>query len=155
MKKTNKKSNKLERAQQKKQVIEYYQKGNGVYLFRNRSSFASLELPKISKDGKKWVNPNETWEGDSYFLSMVPKEAVLVRTIEEPKNESLELINEENKVEEKLILDQPDQVTKTGKVEHSAENDLPLAETAPQNEEKNKEKLITENPLDGVTIIRD
>jgi hypothetical protein len=150
MKKQSKKVNKLERQIQKKQTMEYYQNGVGLYLYRNRSNFASLELPKISKDGKRWVEPNETWEGDSYFLSMVPKEAVIVRTLEEPINES-----KEKKVEEKLILDQPDQVTKIGKVEHSVEGDLPLNEEKPQKEERTKEKLLTEDPLSGVTIIRD
>jgi hypothetical protein len=150
MKKTNKKVNKIERIQQKKQILQYYQEGFGLYLFRNRSNFASLELPKVSKDGKKWVQPNETWEGDSYFLSMVPKEAIMVKVLEEPINES-----KEKKMEEKLMLDQPDQVTKTGKVEHSVEADLPLTEVGPQEEIKNKEKLLTEDPLEGVTIIRD
>lgn len=150
MKKANKKVNKIERMEQKKQALQYYQGGVGLYLFRNRSNFASLELPKVSKDGKKWVQPNETWEGDSYFLSMVPKEAIMVRVLEEPINESKEI-----KMEEKLILDQPDQVTKTGAVEHSVEADLPLAEAKPQEEVKKKEKLLTEDPLAGVTIIRD
>lgn len=155
MKKSSKKVNKYERTQQRKQIIEYYQGGEGLYLFRNRSSVASLELPKISKDGKRWVQPNETWEGDSYFLSMVPKEAVIVKTITEPvKSEAIMNENKENKVEEKLILDQPDQVTKTGKVEHSANEELPLTEN-PKQDEKSKEKLLTEDPLAGVTIIRD
>lgn len=157
MKKSSRKVNRLERAQQKKQALEYYQNGTGLYLFRNRSSFASLDLPKVSKDGKKWVQPNETWEGDSYYLSMVPKEAIMVRVIEEPKsNECLNENKENNKVDEKLILDQPDQVTNSGKVEHSVDGELPLTETKPQKEEKNnKEKLLTEDPLAGVTIIRD
>ena len=154
MKKHSKKVNKLERIQQKKQALEYYQNGIGLYLFRNRSSIASLDLPKISKDGKKWVQPNETWEGDSYYLSMVPREAVIVRVIEEPNSTCLNE-NKENKVEEKLILDQPDQITNTGKVEHSLDADLPLAETNPQEEVKKKERLLTEDPMAGVTIIRD
>lgn len=157
MKKASRKVNKLERMQQKKQALEYYQNGVGLYVFRNRSSVASLELPKVSKDGKKWVQPNETWEGDSYYLSMVPKEAIMVKVLEEPKSNECLNENKENKVDEKLILDQPDQVTNSGKVEHSVDNDLPLTETKPQKEEKNKskEKLLTEDPLAGVTIIRD
>lgn len=145
MKRTSKKVTKLERAQQKKQTLDYYQKGTGLYLFRNRNASASLELPKASKDGKKWVEPNGTWEGDSYFLSMVPKEAVLVKTLAEE--------NKEVKVENKLILDQPEQVTRTGKVEHKIPDDLPLNEADPN--ELEKEKLLTEDPMSGVTIIRD
>jgi hypothetical protein len=119
-------------------------------LFRNRSDVASLELPKPSSDGKKWVGPKETWEGDSYFLSMIPKEAALVKVILEPQTE-----NKEENMEKKLILDQPDQVTTAGKVEHKvAQGDLPLNETTPQDTNE-KERLLTEDPLAGVTIIRD
>lgn len=145
MKRTSKKVTKLERAQQKKHMLDYYQKGTGLYLFRNRNSSASLELPKTSKDGKRWVEPNGTWEGDSYFLSMVPKEAVLVKTLIEE--------NKEAKMESKLILDQPEQITRTGKVEHKASEDLPLNEADPKEAEK--ERLLTEDPMSGVTIIRD
>lgn len=167
MRKTNKKVSKLERTQQKKDILEYHQHGEGLFLFRNRSEVASLELPKVSKDGKKWVQPKETWEGDSYFFSMVPREAILVKTIENPQKKPepvVEVIVEskeakkkpkkkEKKMEEKLILDQPDQVTKTGKVEHKVQDDLPLNEASPQDE--SKEKLLTEDPLAGVTIITD
>jgi hypothetical protein len=151
--KRNKKANKLERTQQKKQILEYYQKGTGLYLFKNRSAVASLELPKVSKDGKKWIQPNETWQGDSYFLSMVPKEAILVQTLIEEKK----IITEEKIMEEKLILDQPDQITNSGKVEHKVnQEDLPLNETTPKDKPtEEKEKLLTEDPLAGVTIIRD
>ena len=90
MKRNSNKVTKIERAQNKKKILEYYQNGTGLYLFRNRNS-ASLELPKVSKDGKKWVEPNGTWEGDSYFLSMVPREAVVVRTISEPDNKEVKL----------------------------------------------------------------
>lgn len=143
------KKTKLEKTIEKKERIEYLQKGTGLFLFRNKNKNASLELPKKSKDGKKWVEPNGTWEGDSYFLSMIPKEATLVKSLTEnqPKKE-------ETKMEEKLILDQPEQVTKEGKIEHKIKKDLPLNEVDPQNNE-NTETLLTEDPLAGVTIIRD
>lgn len=148
MKRTGKKANKLERTDQRRKAMEYHQAGSGMFLFRNRSSVASLELPKASADGKKWVQPGQTWKGDSYFLSMVPREAVLVETLSEQKKE-------EN-MPEKLILDQPDQVTASGKVEHAvARDDLPINETTPHEDKPGKEKLLTEDPLAGVTIIRD
>ena len=147
MKRTSKKVTKLESIQNKKQMVAYHQSGHGHFLFRNRSQFASMELPKTSMDGKRWVQPNETWEGDSYFLSMVPREAILVKTLEEPKSET-----KEANVQEKLILDQPDQVDKSGKIEHKVEKDLPLNETNPNEAEQ--ERLLTEDPLAGVTIIR-
>jgi hypothetical protein len=151
MKRLSKKVSKIEKTQQKKKLIEYHQHGEGLYLFRNRSKVASLELPKASRDGKKWVQPNETWEGDSYFMSLVPREALLVRELSTAKAEI-----KEEKMEEKLMLDQPDQVTKAGKIEHRViQDDLKLNETTPQDESQKNERLLTEDPLAGVTIIRD
>ena len=146
MNRGSKKVTKIERTNEKKRIIEHRQHGEGLFLFRNRNKAASLELPKPSKDGKKWVEPNGTWEGDSYYFRMIPENAVLVKTIQEPKKE-------ETKMDEKLILDQPEQITKSGKVEHKVSSDIPLNEEAP--EAMSEEKLITEDPLSGVTIIRD
>lgn len=141
------KANKLERNDQKKKTIQYHQAGSGMFIFRNRSEIASLELPKPSADGQKWIGPGQTWKGDSYFLGMVPKEAVLVEAIKE--------IKKEEKMEEKLLLDQPDQIKASGKVEHAVvQEDMPINEVAPQ-ETKIKDRLLTEDPLAGVTIIRD
>jgi len=148
MNRKSKKVTRIERAAEKKRIVEHRQHGEGLYLFRNRNSSASLELPKPSKDGRRWVEPNGTWEGDSYFMSMIPREAVLVKTISEPKKE-------ETKMEERLILDQPDQVTKLGKVEHKVSEELPINEAGPEGNLENKDKLLTEDPLAGVTIIRD
>jgi hypothetical protein len=144
-----KKTSKIERNQIKKEYIEYHQKGEGLYLFKNRSNVASLELPKHSSDGKKWVEPNETWEGDNYFFKMIPKEAILIKTISEPKKETV--------MENKLILDQPDQITTKGKVEHVVpESELTLNENPiVEVQEETKEKLLTEDPLAGVTILKD
>jgi hypothetical protein len=146
--KNGRKANKLERAEQKRKAVEYHQAGTGMYLFRNRSSVASLDLPKVSADGKKWIGPGQTWKGDSYFMSMVPREAVLVESLCENNKE-------ETKVEEKLILDQPEQITSSGKVEHGVSDDLPKVVESSPEESKKKERLITEDPLSGVTIIRD
>lgn len=61
--------------------------------------------------------------------------------------------------EEKLILDQPDQVTEQGTVEHVSPttpgvqplNEQPGADPAT----KPQDTLLNEDPMDGVTIIRD
>lgn len=143
-----KKVTKLERVEQKRKALEYHQSGTGMYLYRNRSSVASLELPKVSADGKRWVAPGETWKGDSYYMSLIPREAVLVESLCQENKE-------ESKMHDKLILDQPEQVTASGRVEHTVVGEeLPMNEAAPQ-ETKTKERLITEDPLAGVTIIRD
>lgn len=148
MNRSSKKVSKIERTAEKKRIIEHRQHGEGMFLFRNRNASASLELPKPARDGRRWVEPNGTWEGDDYFMSMVPREAILVKSISEPKKE-------ECRVEEKLILDQPDQVTSAGKVEHKLKGDLPINEAAPESDTGDKERLLTEDPLAGVTIIRD
>lgn len=141
------KANKLERTDQRKKTIQYHQAGSGMFVFKNRSEVASLELPKPSADGQKWVGPGQIWKGDSYFLGMVPREAVLVEAIKEVKKEE--------KMPDKLILDQPDQIGAAGKIEHAVvQEDLPINEANPQ-ETKTKERLLTEDPLAGVTIIRD
>jgi hypothetical protein len=143
-----KKLSRIERNQAKKEYIEYHQKGEGLYLFKNRSNVASLELPKISSEGKKWIEPNGTWQGDSYFFKMIPREAILVKTISEPKKEEI--------MENKLLLDQPDQVTTKGKIEHVVpESELQLNENPVEKQTETKEKLLTEDPLAGVTILRD
>ena len=148
MKKSERKLNKFERTEQKKKALEYHQTGSGMFVFKNRSNVASLELPKVSADGKKWVGPNQTWKGDSYYLMMVPKEAVLVESLEVKKKE------ESKTMAEKLILDQPDQITTSGRVEHSVVDEFQINEVAPIDQ-KIKDILITEDPLAGVTIIRD
>jgi hypothetical protein len=146
--KSGRKANKLERIEQKRKAVEYHQAGTGMYLFRNRSAVASLDLPKVSADGKKWIGPGQTWKGDSYFMSMVPREAVLVESLCENNKE-------ETKVEERLILDQPEQITSAGKVEHEVSDELPKVVESSPKAGKSKERLITEDPLSGVTIIRD
>lgn len=157
MKKDN--SNKTQRAEIKKTKLEESQKGLGLFLFRNRNKEASLQLPKISFDGKKWVGPNETWKGDSFFLKMIPKEAILIETLLSPNEEK----QKENKnMEEKLILDQPDQITNDGKVEHIVSQDVvEINENTKKRKKRKNEsneetnKLLTEDPIAGVTIIRD
>lgn len=150
MKKKDKKT-RSERTQINKEIVEYKQSGTGLYLFKNRSSIATLDLPKKSFDGKKCIGPNETWEGDSYYFTMIPREAVLIKTILDPKKEDVQM------TEEKLLLDQPDQVTEEGKVEHVVPaNNENLNEIKKESEIKDKkDALLTEDPLSGVTIICD
>ena len=111
-------------------------------------------MPKKSKDGKKWVGPNETWQGDSYFLRMIPKEAVLIKTLENPKKE-------EKMSDDKLLLDQPEMVTTEGQIEHVVEDQsqkLNEQSTTKKRKvksenKKSKDTLLTEDPTAGVIII--
>lgn len=159
-----KKATRLERMAHSQQLREHHQKGEGLFRFRNRSKEATLTLPKISADGKRMIgpaNPNVPgsgeFEGDSYFLSLVPRECVLVETIQPPQKKAP--VQETTMTEEKLILDQPEQVTEQGTVEHVSVSD---PNVKPLNEQpgadpatKPQETLLTEDPMDGVTIIRD
>jgi hypothetical protein len=150
-----KKVTKYERMAQQKELKQFHERGDGLFVFRNKSKEATLSLPKTAADGKtRMVGPynpkipgSGEWEGDSYFLKMIPREAILVRTIKDPG---------EKQMNEKLILDQPETVTREGHVEHIVLNDEPVNETPEEGCEKSKkEVLLTEDPLEGVTIITD
>lgn len=144
-----------EKISSKRELIEHRQQGNGLFIFRNKSRNATLRLPKPGTNGETWVdayNPkipgSGEWQGDSYFLSMIPTEAVLVKTLRSQ--------DEDKKMnEEKLILDQPDMVTNKGKVEHVVANPRKvLTETPVEENAEVKDVLLTEDPLDGITILR-
>ena len=77
-----------------------------------------------------------------------------------PKKTTQEIADEINKGnnimnEQKLILDQPDTVTTKGKVEHIVAPQQPIQ---PLNDAASNQPqadvLLTENPLDGVAIIK-
>jgi hypothetical protein len=148
------KMGKRERTEIKNKNLAESLKGSGLFLFKNRSNTASIQLPKMSSDGKKWVEPNQTWQGDSFFLKMIPREALLIKTIISPDQQK----KEEEMNENKLLLDQPDQVTSEGKVEHvvPSEECVLNEDTKKKNKtegKKNGKKLLTEDPIAGVSII--
>ena len=146
--KLNRHVTKLERMSLHKEKIEYHTKGDGLFRFRNRNN-ATLSLPKPAADVTKVVGPKGEWEGDSYFLTMVPREATLIATIR-PQVQA----QENTIVEQKLILDQPDQITEQGKVEHvSLQPVLPLNEQ-PGTPVSGADRLLNEDPMEGVTILR-
>lgn len=122
--------------------------GTGVYIFQNVTS-GDFMLPKKSLDGKKLVKKNEQFQGDSYFMRFVgsPNNILkLIRRLEETKEKV-------NNMTDKLILDQPDQITTQGKVEHVIA-DTPKAVIKENDNNKTQENvLITENPIDGLEII--
>ena len=159
-KKNNIRKTRQEKKEENKKLIESKQHGEGLFLFKNRSDIASLDLPKKSFDGKKWIGPSETWKGDSYFFKMIPREAVLIKTLIDPnqkpndsKEEETTMLNEESK----LLLDQPDQVTEGGKIEHiipDVKNSI-NEDKSKEDQIESKNTLLTEDPLSGVTIICD
>ena len=148
-----KKITREEKTENHKKMIIQKQHGEGLFLFKNKSPFASLYLPKKSFDGKKCVGPNETWKGDSYFFTMIPQDAILIETLINPN----QTIKENKMSEERLLLDQPDQITNNGQVEHIVSNAQVSINEDDKKEEQTeiKDKLLTEDPLAGVTIICD
>jgi hypothetical protein len=133
--------------------------GTGLYIYENNTD-GDLKLPKATASGVRHIGPRKRFQGDSYFMKWVGHPMNLLRLIEEvvPKMTTAQIAEkiaqENNMSNDKLILDQPDTVTTKGKVEHV------VADTDPQplhdsNENKaTPEILLTENPLDGVAIIR-
>ena len=138
-----------ERKAQKNELAAYKIKGYGLYEYQNRLN-ATLGLPKPLADGKtKTIAAGGKFEGDDYFMYMVPTELRVLRVIipaDEERKKEMTMNNQ------KLILDQPETVTNEGVVEFVVSTDLPLNENDPKNQTK-KEVLINEDPIDGVKII--
>jgi hypothetical protein len=150
---TSKRVTKYEALAQQRERLEYKTKGEGLYLYRNRSKDATLELPKPLPNGQKTVGPLGEFQGDSYYMQLVRTNlATLVREIISPAEEKA--MNEQ-----KLILDQPERVTARGTVEHvlvEPNNDgtpvTPKTKTKKEHSKK-KETLLNEAPVDGVEIL--
>ena len=174
---TNRRKTKYEKMAEKKELLTYHLKGRGLFRFRNRNN-ATLELPKpgisvVTGESVTVIGPVDPrvpgsgeWEGDDYFMQMLTppnRDAILVKTIRAPDEDKEEIIEEsvkeeatEMQDEKKLILDQPDQVTADGPVEHV----VPQEETKPLNENKPSPKeqveiLLTEDPMDGLEILNE
>ena len=81
--------------------------------------------------------------------------AVLKENSKLSYKEIADKIAEENKMpNDKLILDQPDTITNKGKIEHVVADTNPQPINDSTENKPNSEVLLTENPLDGVSIIR-
>jgi len=176
------KKSKYEKMAERKELLDHHLKGRGLFRFRNRNRQAPLTLPKpgisvltgesVTEVGP--ANPNVPgsgeWDGDDYFMQTIRnREAILVKTIRAPdedKKKAEEVIeesvkeeatkDEEMQEEKKLILDQPDQVTADGPVEHvvQSEKEKPLNEQKPSPKEQ-VEILLTEDPMDGLEILNE
>lgn len=140
------KRNRLQKVAERKQRTIEAQKGEGLYVFRNITK-GDLSLLKPDCDGKRGVCPNGEFRGDSYFLQHVrDHEATIVECIRTPEQERSEKMNQQ------LILDQPDRVTTKGKVEQVVMPTIKPLNEVPQQDNP-AEVLINEDPLEGVQII--
>jgi hypothetical protein len=145
--------------------------GDFLYIFENHKSH-DLSLPRKSYDGKTLIPPRGRFTGDEYFLMLQktgmvrlisaepyirkPAPVAIEKTVPEqqkPLNET-----QENSME-KLILDQPEKFTARGHSEAVTVSNQPQVESRRAAQEntntgnKNKDVLLTENPLDGIDII--
>ncbi len=149
--------NQHERRAEREKQIKAALHGEGLYEYMNNRT-GELNLPKPAKNGVKRVLPGKTFEGDNYFMQMVrTNDLRLVREIMSPEQERTNM-QEQQLIQEqqKLILDQPDQITDKGKVEHVVPNQQPqkMNEQVQQQQPK-PEVLLNEDPMEGVEIITD
>ena len=160
----NKKVTRLEAINAHQERMEYHLHGEGLYVYRNNTK-GTLELPKPTATGVKHVPAPDPargitgeWQGDNYYMGLVRKNvAKLIREIMSPTQEKE--IKMKQAQQQKLLLDQPDQVTSEGKVEHVvSENPLPAVsakKVKKVNESKPAaDKLLNEDPSEGVRIIQ-
>ena len=140
---------KQDRSNIRKAKMEVKLGGEGLYIYENNSS-GTLNLPKPSKEGYKTISRKGRFTGDNYFMFLVKTgDLRQIDIIMSPEKE-----RELKKMEEKLILDQPNTVTNKGVVEHIVETTpvAPLHDNV-EADEKKKDVLINENPLDGIVIL--
>lgn len=148
------KMNRLEKKTNEKLKREDALHGDGLFVFQNNTK-GTLDLPKATASGKKRLEEGEQFQGDSYFMRLVPTMLRYIREIVPaggPKNNALVELKE-NTMPEKLILDQPDRVTNQGTVENvlAEPKKQPLNESQPKQPQP--DVLLTEDPMDGVEII--
>jgi len=138
----------------KRQKRENALKGDGEYLFVNNTrGDLNLEKKPIKSpipSSPCVIPPGQTFVGDNYFLKLMRSgEVRLIETLKLAQCERKEIMPDQ-----KLILDQPNRFTNQGQTEHVVPEDKnvkPLVESGPDKPGVNK--LITEDPLDGVEIL--
>jgi hypothetical protein len=150
------KMNRYEKKQYRQAKYAQDMAGTGLFVFENNTD-ADLSLPRPTATGLRMIGPRKRFQGDSYYLKLVGSPMNLLRLIEElkPKDGPATVLSEEKNMNDILILDQPDQITTSGKVEHFVDNKVPSKPLNDANQNKQMpEILINENPLDCVEIIK-
>ncbi len=126
--------------------------GEGLYVYENNTK-GDLDLPKATASGKKSLKVGEQFQGDNYFMKLVPQMLRYIRCIV-PAGQQPVVELKENVMPEKLILDQPDRVTHQGTVENVlVEPKQALNENQPKTNQPKPDVLLTEDPMEGVEII--
>jgi hypothetical protein len=142
------KFNKYEKHENRRQNIESAMSGSGMYLFENNSN-ADLTLPRPTHSGLRKIGPRQQFQADSYFLQMVRSGFLrLIEELQSPESEKAAIMSEQ-----KLILDQPDTVTSSGKVEHVVDNAQPVQKINESDKQPTPDVLINEAPSDDGFMI--
>lgn len=143
------KFNKYEKKEMRAQMIAEALHGEGLYLFENNLN-ATLTLPRPTNSGIKVLSPkgqvNSQFQGDNYYMQLV--RSGMLRLIKE-----LQSPQEEAKMEEKLILDQPETITEQGKVEQVVNKDTPIQKLHEGADGKQPDVLLNEGPVEGGFVI--
>jgi hypothetical protein len=148
------KVNKYTLREMKRQKREDSLKGDGEYLFVNNTrGDLNLEKKPIKSPHPGMpcvIPPGQTFVGDSYFLRLQRSgEVRLIEVLKPAANERTGIMEDK-----KLILDQPNRFTNQGQTEHVVPDEAlkPLIENKPAQQPA-VDKLITEDPLEGVEIL--
>lgn len=145
------KFNRYEKKEVRAQMLENALHGEGMYLYRNNTN-ADLALPRPTRSGIRSVGPGKEFQGDNYYMQLV-KQGML-RLVKELQSPNQQNVNEsEVKMQEKLILDQPDIVTEQGKVEHVVSKPAKKLNETQGEEGKQPEVLLNEGPVEGGFVI--
>jgi hypothetical protein len=147
------KFNKYEKKEIRSQQIQNALHGEGVYLYVNPTS-ADITLPRPTKSGIRSVGPKAQFQGDNYYMQLVRQG--LLRLVKEIQSPEQQRAANEPKMEEKLILDQPDTITEAGKIEHVVKKpsqSQKLNEGKKGHSKTQPDVLLNESPADGGFLI--
>lgn len=141
------KFSKNERKEIRTEMIKNAMAGKGLYLYRNNTN-ADITLPKPTNSGIRTVAPGKEFQGDNYFMQLVKQGLLrLVKELQSPENQ-----NEGVKMEEKLILDQPDTINNKGKVEHVVSKVVKQINENDKDDEQ-IDVLLNEKPVESGFLI--
>jgi len=149
------KMNRFEKREMKYARLQKDMGGTGLFVYENNTD-GELNLPKKTSSGVAKVGPRQRFQGDSYFKMWVGGNINLLRLVEEiqPEEGRKHLSEEKTMSNSKLILDQPDCITKEGKIERVVVDEKQQKLNDSHNpSQKKPEVLLTEDPLDSVEII--
>jgi hypothetical protein len=145
------KFNRYEKKEVRAQMLENALHGEGMYLYRNNTN-ADLTLPRPTRSGIRSVGPGKEFQGDNYYMQLVKQGMLrLVKELQSPNQQNV--TESEVKMQEKLILDQPDTVTEQGKVEHVVSKPAKKLNETQGEEGKQPEVLLNEGPVEGGFVI--